>query len=135
MLVAGGIGLQCTAHAHPVQDNGRKAMQAKAAAPHESPLGIGTRPIPVETAQPTYAMPRPLWPDELRGAGGPKPWLWHGYLAPGSLTLLTSLWKAGKTTLISVLLSRLHTGGSFAGLALAPGNAVVVSEEGAAVWD
>jgi hypothetical protein len=33
-------------------------------------------------------------------------WLWHGYLLPGSVTLLTSVWKAGKTTLLSVLLAR-----------------------------
>jgi hypothetical protein len=31
-------------------------------------------------------------------------WLWEGYLARGSLTLLTSLWKAGKTTGIVCLL-------------------------------
>ena len=31
-------------------------------------------------------------------------WLWHGYLAAGQVTLLTSQWKAGKTTLLSVLL-------------------------------
>src|SRR6266436_4418875 len=86
-------------------------------------------------AEASCATLRPLWPDELRGAGGPKPWLLHGYLAPGSLTLLTSLWKSGKTTLLSVLLSRLRSGGSFAGLALAPANAVVVSEEGSALWD
>ena len=89
----------------------------------------------VETAEAPCATLRPLWPDELGGAGGPKLWLWHGYLAPDNLTLLTSLWKSGKTTLLSVLLSRLRSGGSFAGLALAPANAVVVSEEGSALWD
>jgi len=88
-----------------------------------------------EAAETPPAPLHPLWPDELRGASGPKTWLWHGYLAPGNLTLLTSLWKAGKTTLLSVLLSRLRNGGPLAGLALAPGNAVVVSEEGSALWD
>jgi hypothetical protein len=39
-------------------------------------------------------------------------WLWHGYLAGGELTLLTSLWKSGKTTLLSVLLSRMRDGGA-----------------------
>jgi hypothetical protein len=34
--------------------------------------------------------PRPL--------AGEMPWLWRGYLAPGQLILLTSLWKSGKTT-------------------------------------
>ena len=37
-------------------------------------------------------------------------WLWNGYIARGSLTLLTSQWKAGKTTLLSGLLQRLGDG-------------------------
>src|SRR5262245_48030408 len=32
-------------------------------------------------------------------------WLWQGYLLPGAVTLLTSLWKSGKTTLLAVLLA------------------------------
>ena len=46
-------------------------------------------------------------------------WLWHGYLARGSITLLTSQWKSGKTTLLSILLGRLKTGGDLAGLRVA----------------
>jgi hypothetical protein len=61
-------------------------------------------------------------------------WLWHGYLAPGSVTLLTSQWKSGKTTLVSVLLARLKTGGLLAGLPLRRGRAVVVSEEDKDLW-
>ena len=52
--------------------------------------------------------------DRLCDAGINKPaidWLWQGYLARGSLTLLTSLWKAGKTTLLTGLLQRLGSGG------------------------
>src|ERR1700687_631916 len=30
-------------------------------------------------------------------------WLWPGYLVCGGTTLLTSFWKSGKTTLLSVL--------------------------------
>src|SRR5947209_3230475 len=61
-------------------------------------------------------------------------WLWQGYLAPGNVTLLTSQWKCGKTTLVSVLLARLKTGGTFAGLPLRAGRAVVVSEEAPSHW-
>jgi hypothetical protein len=67
-------------------------------------------------------------------AGTPQPWLWHGYLAPGAVTLLTGQWKAGKTTLAAVLLSRLKTGGELAGLPLARGRAIVVSEEALEHW-
>lgn len=72
------------------------------------------------------------------GRDGPPPaidWLWDGYLAPGNVTLLTSQWKAGKTTLVSVLLARLAGGGTLAGRAVRAGRAVVVSEEPIANWE
>jgi hypothetical protein len=61
-------------------------------------------------------------------------WLWDGYLAPRRLTLLTGQCKAGKTTLLSVLLSRMATGGTLAGRVVRPGRAVVVSEEDEEDW-
>src|SRR5262249_61875310 len=56
-------------------------------------------------------------------------WLWAGYLLPKHTTLLTSFWKSGKTTLVSVLLSKLAAGGTFARQAGEPGRAVGGSEE------
>jgi hypothetical protein len=50
------------------------------------------------------------------------------------VTLLTSLWKAGKTTLVSVLLARLKTGGVFGDLPLAASRAVVVSKKSPEQW-
>lgn len=61
-------------------------------------------------------------------------WLWKGYLAVGAVTLLTSQWKTGKTTLTSVLLARMKNGGPLAGLPVAPGRAIVLSEESAQQW-
>ncbi|HKA08360.1 MAG TPA: AAA family ATPase [Gemmataceae bacterium] len=61
-------------------------------------------------------------------------WLWAGYLLPKHTTLLTSFWKSGKTTLVSVLLSKLAAGGTFAGQAVKPGRAVVVTEESEHLW-
>jgi hypothetical protein len=61
-------------------------------------------------------------------------WLWNGYLAAGNVTLLVGQWKAGKTTLLSVLLARLGPGGPLAGLAVRPGRAVVISEEADDLW-
>lgn len=61
-------------------------------------------------------------------------WLWHGYLAGGSITLLTSQWKCGKTTLLSVLLARMGAGGTLAGLPVRAGSAAVVSEEDERHW-
>ena len=64
----------------------------------------------------------------------PVPWVWDGYLARGSITLLTGWWKIGKSTLLSALLGRLGSGGDLAGRAVVPGKALVVSEEGLGPW-
>jgi hypothetical protein len=69
--------------------------------------------------------------DRLRA---PATWLWEGYLAAGNVTLLTSQWKTGKTTLVSVLLAKMGSGGTLAGLPVRPGRVVVVSEESQALW-
>jgi hypothetical protein len=46
----------------------------------------------------------------------PLKWLWHGYLGPGKVTLLTSQWKSGKATLLAGL----------------PGQRLCTSEQGSA---
>ena len=64
----------------------------------------------------------------------PARWLWHGLLMPGDITLLTSRWKTGKTTLLTGFLRHLGTGQSFLGLDVRPGRAWVVSEESVELW-
>jgi len=61
-------------------------------------------------------------------------WLWHGYLAAGNVTLLTSQWKTGKTTLLTGLLQQMERGESFVGRPVRAGRALVVSEESRAHW-
>jgi hypothetical protein len=83
----------------------------------------------------TPSTPDPLWYDDLaRASAAPIRWVWHGYIAAGATTLLTSRWKAGKTTLLSVLLTRLGRGGELAGAAVRAGKVVVVSEEAPDLW-
>jgi hypothetical protein len=65
---------------------------------------------------------------------GPHRLAWHGFVARRNLTLLTSLWKAGKTTLLLLLLSRRQAGGQLAGLPVQLGKTVVVSEEPLSLW-
>jgi hypothetical protein len=83
-------------------------------------------------------MDRPLTPQRLRdlkrSARDHPVWLWHGYLAPGAITLLTSQWKTGKTTLLSLLLDRMFAGGDLIGQTVKPGKAVIVSEESPDLW-
>jgi hypothetical protein len=77
-----------------------------------------------------------MWLPELRRQAQIEvPWVWHGYLAGGNVTLLTSQWKSGKTTLVSVLLARLGAGGELAGRAVRAGKAVIVSEESPELWE
>jgi AAA domain len=87
--------------------------------------------LPVPSSSPSF---------RLESLGEPKSnsaemnWLWRGFLAPGQQTLLTSLWKSGKTTLLAILLSRMKDGGELLGLPLRPCRALVLSEENPALW-
>ena len=81
------------------------------------------------------ALPKEKWLDGLKqDARRDAHWIWHGYVRKGSITLLTSQWKSGKTTLLAALLGHMNAGGELAGLAVAPGRAIVVSEESEEQW-
>ena len=60
-------------------------------------------------------------------------WVWPGYVARGAVTLFTSLWKAGKTTLLSYMLRDAYRGG---GLVNKPTTAptLIYSEEPEGIW-
>lgn len=69
--------------------------------------------------------------DEVKAE--PVDWLWERFIAKGAITLLTGLWKAGKTTLISILLKQMSQGGDIAGK-IRPSQIIYVTEEGATTW-
>ncbi len=71
--------------------------------------------------------------DAPPGAGSDD-WLWRGYLKPGDITLLTSLWKTGKTTLLAGILRSLGSGMAFLDRPTRPARAWVVSEESQSQW-
>ncbi|MBV9125877.1 MAG: AAA family ATPase [Planctomycetes bacterium] len=104
--------------------------------PSPAPLPSGlVSPSPLEISARAFTMPPLVWGSaNLAAAPAQVPWLWQGYLAPGALTVLTSQWKAGKTTLASVLLARMKSGGHLASLPVTAGKAVVISEEGLDHW-
>ncbi len=97
--------------------------------PIETPLTAPT--LPPRAADPYRALSYCDLPQAPEGTGD---WVWHGYLRRRSVTLLTSLWKTGKSTLLGVLLSRLKSGGELGGFAVQPGRAIVVSEEAPEMW-
>ena len=87
------------------------------------------------TPAPAGDLPPEVWGDDLEDmAAAPTSWLWDGYLAHDNITLLTSQWKSGKTTLLSVLLARREAGGHIAGRAVVAGRTAVVSEESLTLW-
>ena len=60
-------------------------------------------------------------------------WLWDGYVAKEHITLLVGLWKAGKTTLLSHILSMSEKGGELGGV-INPCKVLVITEESDAIW-
>jgi hypothetical protein len=61
-------------------------------------------------------------------------WIWHGLVGPGIITLLTSRWKAGKTTLLAGLLHALGRDREFLGRASRTCRVIVISEEPRSLW-
>src|SRR5262245_11377639 len=64
--------------------------------------------------------PQPTPTSQLQKRDDATRWLVRGFLARGGATLLASLWKAGKSTLISHLLKLFGEGGCFCGLDVQP---------------
>jgi AAA domain len=78
--------------------------------------------------------PKKVWDHQVTAmAAQPLDWLWHGFVAPGNLTPLTSQWKAGKTSCCRCFCPGAKRG-QLAGLAVKPGKSVVVSEEPLDLW-
>src|SRR6476619_208053 len=61
-------------------------------------------------------------------------WLWHGFVARGLVTLLTSPSKNGKTTLLTGLMQQFARGGTFLDRPIQRGRVLYVSEESRKVW-
>jgi hypothetical protein len=66
---------------------------------------------------------------ELRALPAEPDWLWQGFLAPGSLTMLAGHPFAGKSMLVSGLLRALETGEPFLGRKTKAASVLLVTEE------
>lgn len=78
-----------------------------------------------------FALPIPA--SQLKTPEGAR-WILDGYLSQGSISLLSALWKSGKTTLIACLLRSMEAGGIFCGRELSPGRVLMVTEESEGRW-
>lgn len=72
-------------------------------------------------------------PASQLGAGAPVRWIWEGLVAAEHVTLLTGLWKSGKSTLLGHLLAALEKG-SICITPTRPSRVLVISEESAGLW-
>jgi hypothetical protein len=63
------------------------------------------------------------------------PWIWDGLVALEAITLLSGPEKAGKTTLLSLLLDRRRVGGRLLGRSVRPGRTILCSEENTRLWE
>ena len=76
-----------------------------------------------------------IWSNDLPSESiQPTNWIWQGFIATGNVTLLTSQWKSGKTTLLCILLNLRVAGGELGGLAVKPGRTVIICEEPMDLW-
>jgi hypothetical protein len=78
--------------------------------------------------------PEPVCLSKMKPTDLSRDWFWHGYLARGTVTLLSALWKSGKTTLLAHLVKALGTGEKLAGLSVSQARVLVVSEEPDGLW-
>jgi hypothetical protein len=71
---------------------------------------------------------------QLEGTAEERQWQWEGYLSLGAVTLLSALFKAGKTTLLAHLLRAVEQGGAFLGKPAQACRVLYVSEERESRW-
>ena len=96
--------------------------------------GLDSIPAAIERGLARKEFPAPILASQLQTTGDEADWIWDGILAHGSLTLLSAIPKSGKTTLLSLLLKALGTGGTFCGQEVRPAKVLVISEESQALW-
>lgn len=83
----------------------------------------------------TFALDlRPLNDPDTAAHPDSSGWVWDGVLARGDISLLTGVWKTGKTTLLAGLIHALGGGDDFLGRPCSRGRVVVLSEESRAHW-
>lgn len=82
----------------------------------------------------TPLFPEPIPASLLKRVSDEQRWIWKGYLARGTITLLSALWKAGKTTLLSYLLKAMESDGTFCNVAVTGSRVLCVTEEHESMW-
>jgi hypothetical protein len=112
----------------------RKQLRRPAPSNHQHQGGGNNPPPPDQPGAGRPKFPTVKLASELRADPEGVPWLWDGCLARGAITLFSSLWKAGKTTLLAHLLKVLEHGGDFCQRRAGPARVLYITEEAEARW-
>lgn len=96
-----------------------KAMEEEKEAHQEQKPFLTGQPIP--------------W-SEITEEDNKKDWIWENYIARGYITLLSALWKAGKSTLLRCLFLAMAEEEEFAGQPTKAAKVLVLSEESKGDW-
>ncbi len=75
------------------------------------------------------------WMSELKTRVENDKWIWNGFISRGGITLLSALWKSGKSTLLSHLVRAFDGRDShFLGREITPSRVLYVTEEHEELW-
>jgi hypothetical protein len=88
-----------------------------------------TKENTVVESKPEGSLTLPFGPFSLSEEEQEPPWVWGGFITPGSLTLLSGWPKVGKTSLIFGLLAALERGEAFLGLPTRSVGVLLLTEE------
>lgn len=102
---------------------------------NDTPYTVGTDMSKVNEANTSSLIkfiPLPL--AQLSSTQNSIEWIWEGFVAKKHITLLSALFKAGKTTLIANFLKTLQDNGRLAGQNTNKASVLILSEESDTIW-
>lgn len=91
-------------------------------------------PVPKQREEQSFLVGEPKIWSKITEEENKKEWIWENYIAKGHSTLLSALWKAGKSTLLRHLFVTIHNQSEFAGQPTFKSRILVISEENEAEW-
>ncbi len=116
----------------PVEDREVRGVAKSVAKYRPEPQAVFAAPVTPEPGQ--AVLWRYKWASQLAEHDAQTEWLWEGFIPVGGITLMSALWKAGKTTLLSQALQKFGAGGTFLDLAIKPTKVLYVTEEMEKHW-
>ena len=89
---------------------------------------------PKKDIEPSFVIGEPKAWSQINEEDNHKQWIWENYIAKGHITLLSALWKAGKSTLLRHLFLTVYNEEEFGGQPTYKSKILVISEENEGEW-